>query len=190
LGQAIQARLEETLVFYTKDHNGNHMYLGVDGQKPFRILENLNSNQVQDLLKSPYQQSCTFELLAGLNDMPSTSIQLGLNWSSSTFGLMQKPGVESSAMLNVNFVNGEEDVETHSATQYLWNSIRDLERFDNAWKNDGTFVDDRAQSCNSESIMAFLQDYSQNELNVDAKKRQDYDFTDYFWEFIQGILGF
>jgi hypothetical protein len=192
LARAIEAKRAETLIFYTQDHNGNQMYLGVQDQKPFRIFNNLDSIQIQSMLKSPYQQSCTFELLSGLKDC--TSIHLGLNWSSSTFEFLQKPGVGSNATLYVNFVNGEKDTETHEETQNLWSSIRDLERFDHASRNDGNFIVDRAQTCKSDTIMAFLRDYSKNELvdnsDIALKKRQDYDFTDYFWEFIKGITGF
>jgi hypothetical protein len=192
LAQAIEAKRTETLIFYTQDHNGDQMYLGVEEQKPFRIFNNLDSAQIQDMLKSPYNQSCTFELLSGVKDC--TSMHLGLNWSSPTFEFLQKPGVESNAILYVNFVNGEEDTETHEETQYLWSSVRDLERFDHASKNDGNFIVDSAQTCKSDTIMAFLQDYSKNELvdtgDISVKKRQDYDFTDYFWEFVKGIKGF
>lgn len=192
LTNAITAGIKDTLIVYTLDHNGNQIYLGLEEEKPFKIFSRMNPAQIHDVIRTQDTRfACTFELLSGMKDVASTSINLGLCWSSSKFELLQKPGVDALAMLYVDFVNGEVDVETHEETQHLWKSIHDLERFSDAWRNGGKFNTEISPSCKSERILSFLQDYCKNELleadDLSRKKRQDYDFTDYFWEFVQGI---
>lgn len=185
---AIDAGIKETIIVYTLDHNGDHLYLGIEDKKPFRIFDNLDLKQIHETIAvmPSYQQTCTFELLSGIQDVPCTSMNLGLSWFK--FELLQKPGVDAKAVLYVNFVNGEEDVDTHEATQHLWNSIHHLERYDYASRNNGDFSSEIVQTYKSERVLAFLKAYSDNELlDADVQKRQDYDFTDYFWEFVQGI---
>ena len=169
------------------------MYLGVENGIPFSIF-NDSTVQIKQVFTDNVQErnfSCTFELLSGLKDLPSSSIILGLNWKSLKFESLQRPGVDAEAILHINFVNGELDKETHESTQTLWNTINDLERFDHAYKNGGRFTNANSETCKSERILSFLDSYSKNEIRDDRNEvtqssRPDYDFTDYFWEFIQG----
>ena len=160
LGKAIANQIDQILIIHAVDHNGKYLYLGVEHGKPFKImiLQKEEADQIpQNVLVDKITKtiSCTFELLSGFKDIPSTSMILETCWTSSKLELFDKPGVDAQAILHVNFVSGEKDFETHELHQHLWKSVLNLYTFDSAAKN-GDFLEPGSLSVKSNKILDFF----------------------------------